>query len=886
MAPPAKLISSEKDLPCCFTPAARVHISEFTTADQQIEEDRLRQFVHERCVEKGQPLVIGGLNALPQWNHDGFSLNNLEDLHKDKDLTFLDMKSYDLVQTTLAEYLKSQQAAKDENLSGVGSGNTATALLYGKDLTCPASYQAQLEQLLPSFLLPLGAQDCFASMPKSLRAENLMIYVGGPKTGTPLHRDLCGTYGHNLMLNNENDAYAEWYFVTHEHRERLLQVIQQPKCGLHGTSDKMEAAKSGFIESDRAWVTKSKLSIKRIPTQVVLQRPGDLILIPSLCYHQVRNSGVTTKIAWNRATPHSLYRAFSQQLPIYQSIVRPEVYRCKAMVYHVIRDWTEKFRKAKDLKLEEIRAMLRLEGGLSHFLTACRQLTFIYLEHIVGPDLIEPIPREHVDDIITCAEDKVDPFMLACDFCRGDIFNRYYYCSTCKYELCLNCYSQGRGCPHFYALSLQQSDNPSSDYLLTYADFIDVINAVLTQVEPKAQLFDERILNQLPRSKTYSAATTCRRIEIYRKNNGPFSNWLRCGHCRELHSLRWLYDTYGLSLKAVFSRRHCIDAASPLEDNIVYTCVKCSASCIACSPLVPQLRYKEEKVYYLSPGVEKRNWGGAADTDVPITTTWPRCTTDEIEAMVETEQDEETVQKCLKDYILQVFVDDVPPEKVCCPQVEGAQKMARDLDAAATSTAKKLASMGWMEVKEMLIHAANLRSVMGEDSNILASPYVDLDKVQLDMLLDALCSASIPSPKPPAQPIQPEQTEQIRHEPTEQTEKLDQAGIAVQSTQSMRHLRSLRSLLPRPPAHCHWTQQTGQARQAGLAALTDLSLRTVQQQVQPRQDIPPVEGSQRQQLPIETSVSKRQMDGKDDATDQGSYTRKTKRPNKQYIDYV
>lgn len=84
MAPPAKLFSSEKDLPSHFTSATRVHISEFTTADQKIGVDRLQQFVHEHCIEREQPLVIGGMNTLPQWDHDLFALSTLEDMHKDE----------------------------------------------------------------------------------------------------------------------------------------------------------------------------------------------------------------------------------------------------------------------------------------------------------------------------------------------------------------------------------------------------------------------------------------------------------------------------------------------------------------------------------------------------------------------------------------------------------------------------------------------------------------------------------------------------------------------------------------------------------------------------------------------------------------------------------
>lgn len=202
---------------------------------------------------------------------------------------------------------------------------------YGKDLDCPAVIQQKLQSILPSDILPLDTTDLFVHMPKHLRAENLMCYVGSDGTGTAIHRDICATLGHNLMIYGDDNAFSEWYLITNDERPKLLQAIHQRKSK-HG----MDATSSTFVETDRAWLARTRIHQEQIKTHVILQRPGDLVLVPSMCYHQVRNINTSIKVAWNRATPRSLQMAVQKQLPIYQQLIRPEVYRCKAMVYRTI----------------------------------------------------------------------------------------------------------------------------------------------------------------------------------------------------------------------------------------------------------------------------------------------------------------------------------------------------------------------------------------------------------------------------------------------------------------------------------------------------------------------------------------------------------------------
>lgn len=205
---------------------------------------------------------------------------------------------------------------------------------YGKDLSCPAVIQEKLRSMLPNDILPLDATDLFVHMPKHLRAENLMCYIGSDGTGTAAHRDICATLGHNLMIYGDENAYSEWLMITNDERPKLLRYIHpfRPKDSI----DTTPIQSSTFVETDRGWVSRKYVYQGRIKTYVVLQRPGDLVLVPSMCYHQVRNVNTSIKVAWNRATPRSLQMAVQKQLPIYQRLIRPEVYRCKAMVYRTI----------------------------------------------------------------------------------------------------------------------------------------------------------------------------------------------------------------------------------------------------------------------------------------------------------------------------------------------------------------------------------------------------------------------------------------------------------------------------------------------------------------------------------------------------------------------
>ncbi|KAI8388752.1 uncharacterized protein BYT42DRAFT_490880 [Radiomyces spectabilis] len=392
-----------------------------------------------------------------------------------------------------------QTAVEEKNLP-----KAEARRIYAKDLTCPPEFETYLKKIVPDYLLPLGTHDLFGCMPPNLRAENLMCYLGGSYTGTALHRDICGTFGHNIMLHTAPDAYSEWLLIEHRYRDALANVTHPPRSRVSGQ-------KSFFLDSDRAWCSRHMLKKAGIKTHVIIQKLGDMVLIPSLCYHQVRNVGFSAKIAWNRATPHTLMAALDEHLPIYRSIVRPEVYRCKAMVCYALRKWLallKKYEKDTDAPPTDTAVLAimpsndpeetspslmdlpMLQGGKALFLEECRILLHLLAKNLIQPETIETIEFEEVSNDIRNEACNAGLYTRTCDFCRSDIFFRYYHCSDCSdYDLCMNCYIRGRSCKHVDKMTMQQSRTNLNEYIQLYRKFIECVNNIFE----KKCLFKENL---------------------------------------------------------------------------------------------------------------------------------------------------------------------------------------------------------------------------------------------------------------------------------------------------------------------------------------------------------------------------------------------------------
>ncbi|KAI8875784.1 hypothetical protein K501DRAFT_233149 [Backusella circina FSU 941] len=483
-----------------------------------------------------------------------------------------------------------------------------TEKVYAKDIPCPKAYKDQLNKLVPDYLSPLGSNDLFAYAPENLKAENLMCYVGQDHTGTPIHRDICGTMGHNIMLYGDQGAYSEWIIIEHKYRQKLSELLHPsvPEMRKTHVTTKKSGIKSSFLESDRAWLTRYLIKKAGLKCHIVTQHPGDFVIIPSRAYHQVRNNGVSVKIAWNRTTSVSLQQSFDEQLPLYNMINRPEVYKCKAIVYSTLCTWY-KIIKENNRDLSVI-PMYRQDS--TYFLETVKQLLDLLLKHVIYPDFIESILDEEVNDQ-NITPDKDTPFEIICDFCHADVFSKYYHCKACdEYDLCTNCYARGRSCRHPLTMKMVQNAAVPIEYCIElYNNVIDIINESHNVLENK---WDTYLTSQGDKG-IYSLATVCRRIENYRSVKGIKSNRMNCSNCSKNFTIEKL-SKQGYQLEDIFSQRR---EGNDQEKTIPYICIKCMQAYPERHKLTPDLSFNEiDLVYYLLPSHDERNWGSALDYGV------------------------------------------------------------------------------------------------------------------------------------------------------------------------------------------------------------------------------------------------------------------------------
>ncbi|KAI9018043.1 hypothetical protein CLU79DRAFT_761439 [Phycomyces nitens] len=510
---------------------------------------------------------------------------------------------------------------------------TNTSLLYGKDISCPLEYKGVLESMLPEYLLSLGSCDLFNCLPEDMQAENLMCYLGSNGTGTAIHRDLCGTFGHNLMSYGDDGAYSEWLIIEDRFRDELTKVLhspdsKRPKDDEDQTEGATEQTSSSFVESDQAWVNLRTLRNANIKTHVILQKPGDLVLIPSLCYHQVRNHGISMKVAWNRVTPQTLELALKLQLPIYQTIARPETYRCKSIIHLTLENWLKIMKpysvERDGSNLQEFLSTPLLHRGVEVFIKECRIMLGLYKE-MIRPEIIEPIPSEDIQESTCKSTDDIKPHTLKCDFCHCDIFLRFFHCNECLdkegkcegYDICLDCYSQGRSCQHMDQLTMQRTSLGLENCIDLYDSFITTINTVLKDTSPTPLFYNDLGHNTFYRpNDQYSLATICLRIQNYRTHKGILANYFVCGHCNAITTMAELYGSKGIELYGLFGREACYKLNYKKKGESVYTCDECVKTCHGCRPIIVRPKKAQEMVYYIPPSYDGRNWGGAVDKGV------------------------------------------------------------------------------------------------------------------------------------------------------------------------------------------------------------------------------------------------------------------------------
>ncbi|RMZ87514.1 hypothetical protein DV736_g5254, partial [Chaetothyriales sp. CBS 134916] len=423
----------------------------------------------------GKPLVVEGYERrFDKWT---FAVQWLRDNVGSKVERTRDQTKKANLPMTFAHYLN-HMALLTNQWTNMNYKDPDRQRIYLKDIDCPSPWRDKLQDILPNFLFYLNnftgdysgsaavdgpdsngagmngsrgrgvakAGDLMSCLPKEMRAENLMCYIGHEGTYTPAHREMCASLGQNIMVEASTGIVEDGkltkpgsaiWFMT-ESKERA--VVSEYWLSRLGHDIEVE---SHFAQIN-AW--------KNAPfkTYVVEQRPGDFILIPPLAPHQVWNRGTRTmKVAWNRTTVETLEMALDEALPRARMVCRDEQYKNKAIIYFTLQHYSRLLKSAHNIR-RKLQSGKRESNDVK-----IRQLEkdFRRLHAMFGRILVSEsfLPEQQ-------EKPELIPFesYITCSYCRCNIFNRFLTCPSCvkpledgeedTYDICMDCYAMGRSC--------------------------------------------------------------------------------------------------------------------------------------------------------------------------------------------------------------------------------------------------------------------------------------------------------------------------------------------------------------------------------------------------------------------------------------------------------
>ncbi|KAJ3284727.1 hypothetical protein HK104_009808 [Borealophlyctis nickersoniae] len=383
----------------------------------------------------GIPLVIKGVTQTFNWDKNLFGAEWLRTVWGSNEIPVRNNDTRTDSHMTMAEYMDYICSPSPRD----------PPRLYGKDLTCPKEWETASAQLLPEFFRYKGANDLIGCLSPEGQVENLMIYVGFHGTWTPGHKDMCGCWGHNIMLDAENDNSTSLWFMAASPDKHKAEAYWREK--------------GQDLDTDDYFMGVEDLANAPFKVYVIEQRVGDFVIVPSETAHQVVNKGgYTVKLAWNRHTPQSLKNCYYEVLPILRRMLKPEIYRNKEIVHAAVVRYSEQFQEMeKHGDVDRIRAT----APLSNFAILLNILEDMikdeWIHIFTGTEMRRDVPPgaelpagwdkiPYIDNV--SQEEK-----RSCDFCRADIWNRGWSCSLCvrdgaPYDMCLDCFARGRSCLH------------------------------------------------------------------------------------------------------------------------------------------------------------------------------------------------------------------------------------------------------------------------------------------------------------------------------------------------------------------------------------------------------------------------------------------------------
>ncbi|KIX92221.1 uncharacterized protein Z520_12102 [Fonsecaea multimorphosa CBS 102226] len=423
----------------------------------------------------GKPLVIEGYEErLDRWT---FALQWLRDNCGSKVENARDLTKKTNVPLSIGHYLN-HMALLTNQWTPRNYKDPQRQRMYLKDIDCPQLWQDKLSEIIPPGLFYLNestgdvggfgavdendpirpgmrkgkgiarAGDLMSSLPKEMRAENLMCYIGHEGTYTPAHREMCASLGQNIMVEASTGLAEDGkltkpgssiWFMT-ESKER--QVVAEYWLSRLGHDIEIE----NHFAQVNAW--------KNAPfkTYVVEQKPGDFILIPPLAPHQVWNRGTRTmKVAWNRTTVETLEMAMHEALPRARMVCRDEQYKNKAMIYYTMQKYSRLLRLAEKFKQRSmgLKHKMPSDSKVRQLEKDFRRLQILFTEILVSESFLADRIEKKVEYIPYDSN-------ITCSYCRCNIFNRFLTCPNCveqlangdedTYDICMECYAMGRSC--------------------------------------------------------------------------------------------------------------------------------------------------------------------------------------------------------------------------------------------------------------------------------------------------------------------------------------------------------------------------------------------------------------------------------------------------------
>ena len=350
--------------------------------------------------------------------------------------------------------------------------------IYLKDIDCPQIWHDKLREQIPPSVFYLNesigdvggpgsmeepasgnmkglgvarAGDLMSCLPPSMRADNMMCYIGHEGTYTPAHREMCASLGQNLMV--EASGLKNGHGVPTKPGSSIWFMTETNDR--HTVSEYWLATLGHDIEVESHFAQINAWKAAPFKTYIVDQRVGDFILIPPLAPHQVWNRGtVTMKVAWNRTTVESLEMALHEALPRARFVCRDEQYKNKAIVYFALMKYSSLLKQAEIQRQLAPNHRSRMEIDCSPKIRQLqkdfKRLFAMYTEILLSEMLAPVSPSEKRGQYL--------PFegFVTCSFCRCNIFNRFLTCTTCimtlengdedTYDICMECFAMGRSC--------------------------------------------------------------------------------------------------------------------------------------------------------------------------------------------------------------------------------------------------------------------------------------------------------------------------------------------------------------------------------------------------------------------------------------------------------